>query len=250
MLWDDDDDFVPVHGRGIGPRAAANSIQTRKQGHAIALAHAAEAETRRTRAPRQEGEEEHSGRDFIRENRTEAARATRRPRSAATRHELSEPKLHPVWKVMKVVEGVLRRNEMSGQRALDVSSFRMGEDSAEYIGTVLLKMRPVTLKLTNCALTDRCMQHIRTALLDLKDENLLEELFLGVNRFSADGVELLCEWLQYDESLLLLDLQVSLAHTQGIPLSSVLPLQLLSSLSFSLAIRVSLSACVAMRDSL
>jgi len=52
------------------------------------------------------------------------------------------------------------------------------------------------------------MKHIRTALLDLKDENLLEELFLGVNHFSAEGVELLCEWLQYDESLLLLDLQV------------------------------------------
>lgn len=204
VLWQDHDDLsTPVHGHGIGPRAGADSARTRREGHALVLANAAQA----GRAPRQSGNEDHGGRNFIRENHA-AARATRRPRSAATRHELSEPKLCPLSKVIKVVEGVLRRNEMSGKRALDVSSFRMGEDSAEYIGSVLLKTRPVTLKLTNCALTDPCMQHIRTALLDLKDENLLEELFLGVNHFSAEGVELLCEWLQYDESLLLLDLQV------------------------------------------
>ena len=134
--------------------------------------------------------------------------ASRRPRSASTRQEFSEPKLQPLSKVMKVVQAGLRRNETSGSRGLDLSSFRMGEEAAEYLADVMRQQQLVSLKLTNCALTDSCMQHLRQALMDSK-ESLLEELFLGVNRLSASGVEMLCEWMQHDESLMLLDLQLN-----------------------------------------
>jgi len=147
-------------------------------------------------------------RDFIGENKAQAGLASRRPRSASTRHEFSEPKLQPLSKVMKVVQAALRRNEAAGSRGLDLSSFRMGEEAAEYLADVLRRHQLGSLKLTNCALTDPCMQHLRQALMDSK-EGLLEELFLGVNRLSASGIEMLCEWMQYDESLMLLDLQLN-----------------------------------------
>jgi len=94
--------------------------------------------------PRQSGNEDHGA-------ETSSAQITllRAPRGVPDLRRrgtsFSEPKLCPLSKVIKVVEGVMRRNEMSGKRALDVSSFRMGEDSAEYIGSVLRKTRPVTL---------------------------------------------------------------------------------------------------------
>ena len=116
--------------------------------------------------------------------------------------------MQPLSKMMRRVQGLLRRNETSGSRELDISSFRMGPDSAEYIASVLTTVEITSLKLTNCALTDRCLEYLRQALMDLKDNCVLEQLFLGVNRLSPAGIELLCEWLERDESLLLLDLQV------------------------------------------
>ena len=67
----------------------------------------------------------------------QAGQPARRPRSAATLHHLSEPKLQPLSKIMKVVQGLLRRNANSGSRLLDVSNFRMGEDAAQYIASLL-----------------------------------------------------------------------------------------------------------------
>ena len=194
-----------MSGHGVGPREAANSARAHRESHALALAEAAEAEAH----PAPRGRPLETGaRDFIKENCQQAGLASRRPRSAATRHELSEPKLQPLSKMVRRIQGLLRRNETSGSRELDLSSFRMGLDSAEYIASVLTTVEITTLKLTNCALTDRCLEYLRQALMDLKDNCVLEQLFLGVNRLSPAGVELLCEWLERDESLLLLDLQV------------------------------------------
>ena len=184
-----------------------------KEAHVLALAEAADARTHHSRAPKGRGDphdELDGARDFVRENMKQAGQPARRPRSAATLHHLSEPKLQPLSKIMKVVQGLLRRNANSGSRLLDVSNFRMGEDAAQYIASLLPSLSLQTLKLSNCSLTDGCMKHLCRALLDLAQAGGgLDELFLGVNQVSAAGVELLCDWLQRDEELTVLDLQLN-----------------------------------------
>jgi len=130
---------TPAHGHDIGPRAGADSARTRREGLAVVLANAAQAGRARGRAAtKTTGQKLHP----LKSRCCARHAASQICGDAAS---FSEPKLCPLSKVIKVVEGVLRRNEMSGKRALDVSSFRMGEDSAEYIGSVLRKTRPVTL---------------------------------------------------------------------------------------------------------
>ena len=201
---------------GLSQRDAADAALAKKEEHAFADMPSAR-DVPQNRAPKDAGR-----RDFIQENKAQAKLASRRPRSASTRQEFSEPKLQPLSKVMKLVQAGLRRNEASGSRGLDLSNFRMGEESAQFLAGVLREQQLVSLKLTNCALTDSCVQHIRQALID-STQSQLEELFLGVNRLSAPGVEMLCEWMQHDESLMLLDLQLNTFGDPGcMPLATAL----------------------------
>jgi Ran GTPase-activating protein (RanGAP) involved in mRNA processing and transport len=99
----------------------------------------------------------------------------------------------------------------------------MGEDSAEFVSGVIKQHLIVSLKLTNCAFTDACLKHLSQALMDLKDDNVLEELFLGVNRLSPAGVQDLCSWMQWSQSLLVLDLQLNnFGDAACIPLAAAL----------------------------
>jgi len=225
ILWEDNEDFVPLQGTGIGPRS----------GHVLNKAHdfeddneqeLSEVPQRQTSVAHRDGQrdDEHSdARDFIRENRVNATKPSRRPRSAANRPEFSEPKCQSLSRIMRIVQGLLRRNDANGSRTLDLGSFRMGEDSAEFVSGVVKQHLIVSLKLTNCAFTDACVKHLSQALMDLKEDNVLEELFLGVNRLSPAGVQDLCSWMQWSQSLLVLDLQLNHFGDEAcIPLAAAL----------------------------
>jgi len=159
---------------------------------------------------------EESERDFITENRRAVRISGTRPRSAATRGDLSCPAELPLSKVAKVLHSLMQRHarlQGSGEAKdgvkLDVSNFRIGADGAELVGKFAVAEGARELVLFNCAVGDMGTTRLAEQLAENAAELVLETVSLGACCISPKGMIRVSEWLRFDLCVASLDLQLN-----------------------------------------
>ena len=156
-----------------------------------------------------------SDRDFIEENRIAAVQASRRPRSASTRQELSEPRAQPAWKVKRIISNMLSKSEASNLTTMDLSHTRIGNESLKLLCSAAFSGRFSSLKLTNCGLSADFPQSCLDCWEDHGKECKVEECFLGVNPSMSVAMDVLAKWIGNNSFLRVLDLQLNRIGDEG-----------------------------------